>query len=152
MTDPIIKTLEVTCDAATAFDVFVNRITAWWPLDGHSASAASGNAARGVTLEPRVGGAFFETMHDGNRNEWGEVLEYEPGRKLATTWHPGNNKDAPTRLEVTFEDLPGGRAKVTLVHSGWEIWGEAADEMRANYDEGWNFVFGDRYAGGCSEG
>ncbi len=149
MTDPIVKTIIVDCDAATAFEVFVTRIAGWWPLDGHTASAADGKAAQAVTIEPRVGGAFYETTHDGGRNEWGEVLEYDPGRRIATTWHPGNNKDAPTHLAVDFEDHGANETRVTLTHSGWEIWGEKADEMRENYDKGWNFVFGERYMGGC---
>ena len=56
MTAPIIKSLEVPCNAATAFDVFVSRIGAWWPLDSHAASAADGKPARDATNEARVGG------------------------------------------------------------------------------------------------
>lgn len=147
MTNAIVKTIEVPCDAATAFDVFVHRIGQWWPLDGHAASAAHGKAALDVTIEPRVGGAVYETMFDGNHDAWGEVLEYEPGVKFAMTWHAGNNKSAPTRVSVTFESLAGAATRVTLTHSGWEAWAQEADAMRGNYDSGWGFVFGERYAG-----
>jgi len=146
MTDPIVKTIDVPCDAATAFDVFVTKIGTWWPLDGHAASAAHGKAALDVTIEPRVGGAVYETMFDGNRDAWGEVLEYEPGVTFAMTWHPGNNKSAPTRVSVRFEALSGSATRVTLTHAGWDAWGEEADAMRGNYNAGWAFVFGVRYA------
>jgi len=146
MTDPIIKTLEVPCDATQAFDIFVNRIASWWPLDGHAASAAAGKAALAVTIEPEVGGAIYETMYDGTRTEWGEILEFEAGCKLAMTWHPGNNADRPTRVDVTFDALSGGRCRVTLTHSGWDIWGNEAGDKRGNYDTGWDFVLGARYA------
>ncbi len=146
MTDSIIKTLDVSCDAAQAFDIFVNRIAAWWPLDGHAVSAAAGKVAVAVTIEPKVGGAVFETMYDGTRTDWGEILEFEPGRKLAMTWHPGNNADNPTRVDVVFDDLLDGGSRVTLTHSGWEVWGDQAADKRGNYDKGWDFVLGERYA------
>ncbi|WP_171178752.1 SRPBCC domain-containing protein [Ruegeria sp. HKCCD8929] len=146
MTDPIVKTVEVNCSAARAFEVFVTRISDWWPLDGHAVSAASGKPAQSVTIEPRVGGAVYETMHDGGRTDWGKVLEFEPGRSLAMTWHPGNNADAPTRVQVEFADA-GGKTRVTLTHSGWEVWGAEAAAKRGNYDSGWDFVFGERYTG-----
>lgn len=142
--EPIVKTVELGCDAAHAFDVFVNRIAVWWPMD-HAASAAAGQNALGVTIEPRVGGAVYETMHDGSRNDWGEVLEFEAGRRLAMTWHPGNNADNATQVTVDFKALEAGRTRVTLTHSGWDIWGDAAAERRDNYDNGWNFVFGQRF-------
>lgn len=144
MTNPIVKKIEVPCTPARAFDIFVTRIAKWWPLDGHAASAAAGKAALAVTIEPKVGGAVYETMWDGSRTDWGEVLEYVEGEKLAMTWHPGNNADNPTRVEITFE-AAGAGALVTLTHSGWEVWGEAAEDRRGNYDSGWDFVLGECY-------
>lgn len=149
MADPIVKTIELPCAARRAFDIFVNRISDWWPLDRHAVSAAAGKPALGVTIEPAIGGAVFETMHDGSRADWGRVLEFDAGSKLAMTWHPGNNSDNPTRVDVAFEDLAGGRAKVTLIHSGWEVWAGEAREKRDNYDTGWDFVFGTRFADAC---
>jgi len=32
MLDPIIKTIEVPCSQAKAFDVFLNEMDSWWPL------------------------------------------------------------------------------------------------------------------------
>lgn len=146
MTDPIVKTIDVPCSPAHAFDVFVNRISDWWPLDGHAASAAAGKAALGVTIEPRVGGKVFETMHYGGIDLWGEVLAFDPGARLSITWHPGNNKAHPTHVSVSFASLDGGKTRVTLTHSGWEAWADRAGEMRENYNTGWDFVFGERFA------
>ncbi|WP_420858988.1 SRPBCC domain-containing protein [Marivivens marinus] len=145
MTDPIIKTVIVNCDPARAFDVFANRIADWWPLEGHVVSAAAGKAALAVTIEPRVGGAVYETMHVGGRAEWGEVLIYDPGTRLAMTWHPGNNADNPTRVEVGFAATDDGRCAVTLTHTGWEVWADQAGPRRDNYDKGWDFVLGERF-------
>ncbi len=146
MTEPIVKTVIVNATADRAFDVFVNRIAKWWPLDGHAVSASQGKPALAVVIEPRVGGAIYETMFDGTRAEWGKVLEFEPGRRLAFTWHPGTNADKPTRVDVTFEDQGAGQAKVTLTHSGWEIWAKDAPNKRSGYDTGWDFVLGQCFA------
>lgn len=145
MTDAIVKTLDLRCTAAHAFDVFVTRIGVWWPLDSHAASAADGKAALGVTIEPRVGGRVYETKHDGSTDAWGEVLDIQPGARLAITWHPGTNKANPTRVEVAFQDLGPGQCRVTLTHSGWEIWVDRAGAMRGNYNSGWDIVFGQCY-------
>lgn len=150
MTEPIIKTIEVPCGPDRAFEIFVHRIANWWPLDSHAASVAAGQAALDVTIEPRVGGAIFETMHDGTRSDWGEVLEFEVGRKLAMTWHPGKTADNPTRVDVAFEGTSDARTRVTLTHSGWDVLVDDALTTRANYDTGWDFVLGERFGGAAA--
>ena len=150
MTDPVIKTIEVPCSAAKAFDVFVSQTSNWWPLDKHSVSAGGGKQAQAITIEAKPGGAVFETMQDGSRSDWGEVLEIEPGQRLSLSWNPGMSAAAMTRVDVSFKDLPGGRARVTLTHSGWEALADKADEMRNGYNEGWVRVFEERFAAGCA--
>ena len=149
MPDPIVKSINVPCSADVAFDVFVNRIAAWWPLESHAASVSAGKAALAVMIEPRVGGSVYETMWDGSRDAWGEVLEFEAGRKLAMTWHPGNNKESPTRVDVAFDAVSSRETRVTLTHSAWESWGARAEDMRSNYDGGWEAVFNTQFAGAC---
>ncbi|GAB4259571.1 MAG: hypothetical protein Kow0013_02370 [Pararhodobacter sp.] len=151
MTEPIIKTIDVPCSAQRAFDTFVHRISDWWPLDGHAVSAATGKAALGVTIEPRVGGRVYETMHDGQQTDWGKVLTYAEGEAFSMTWHPGNNADNATHVAVRFEALDHSRTRVTLTHSGWEIWATEADAKRDSYNSGWDFVLGQRYAGACTQ-
>lgn len=147
MLEPIVKTIDVACAPDHAFMVFVARIAKWWPLDGHAVSAAHGKAALDVTIEPHVGGAIYETMFDGARSDWGKVLVFEPGAQLSMTWHPGNNADNPTRVDVVFEARGADITRVTLTHSGWEVWADAAAARRDSYDGGWDRVFGVCYAG-----
>ncbi|TCL08634.1 uncharacterized protein YndB with AHSA1/START domain [Shimia isoporae] len=145
MTEPIIKTVVVRCDAARAFEIFAQETSSWWPLGGHAVSARDNKAALAVTIEPNVGGAVYETMHDGSRADWGTVLEYVLGARLVITWHPGTKAENPTKVAVDFEDVPGGQCRVTLTHSGWERWADRAEDMRRNYDSGWDFVLGERF-------
>ena len=148
MTDPIVKTVDLPCTAARAFDIFTRETTRWWP-GSHSVSSGAGKVPRAVTIEPKLGGAVFETMHDGSRSDWGEVLEFEEGVRIAMSWHPGDNTDNQTRVEVVFEDLPGGGSRLTLTHSGWEVWGDDAPTRRGNYDKGWQSLLEAHFRPAC---
>lgn len=140
MTDPVVKTVEVPCSAARAFDVFVRNTAKWWPLDRHSVSAGAGKAARDITIDPHVGGAIRETTHEGNISEWGRVLEFAEGKAFAMTWHPGNPASLATHLRLEFIQLAPDRTRVVLTHSGWEVLAGDADERRNGYNSGWNGV------------
>ena len=146
MTDPIVKTISVDCTPDHAFDVFVNRISRWWPLDTHAVSVAQGKPALSVVVEPKLGGAIYEVMHDGTRSDWGEVQVFEPGARLAITWHPGGGADKATRVDVEFTAVRNGQTQVTLTHSQWEVWGADAQEKRDSYNSGWDVVLGMRFA------
>ena len=135
MTDPVIKTIDVPCSPARAFDVFVRNTARWWPLDRHSVSAGQGQTARDITIEPRVGGAIYETTHDGARSDWGAE-----GSHFAMTWHPGNPVAQATRLDIRFTELSADRTRVELTHSGWEVLGDDAETRRDGYNNGWNGV------------
>ncbi len=74
------------------------------------------------------------------------MLVFEPGYRLAFSWHPGTDSTKPTRVDVTFTENGVGGALVTLTHSGWEIWAAEAPDKRGGYDSGWDFVFGQCYA------
>lgn len=151
ITDPVVKTIDVPCSAAEAFDVFVHHTSSWWPLSKHAVSAGAGKVAQAVTIEPQKGGAVYETMHDGTRSEWGQVLEYDPGRRLAMSWHPGTPEETATEVVVVFSAKPEGGCRVELTHSNWQAWGERASEMRGNYDGGWVHVFEECYAAQCRQ-
>ncbi len=147
MTQPIVKKVLVACGSAQAFDVFTREIATWWPLARHTASAGQGQAAQAITIEPHVGGAVYETMFDGTRDSWGEVVDWQQGTRFAMTWHPGSNKAHPTRVEVRFDEMPDGQTQVTLTHSGWEAWADQADDKRGTYASGWVHVFEECFAG-----
>ena len=69
------------------------------------------------------------------------VFAFEAGSYIAITWHLGANVDSLTKVEVWLRGLPDERAKVKLVHTGWEAWEGKADDMRNGYNSGWVFVF-----------
>jgi uncharacterized protein YndB with AHSA1/START domain len=133
------KTITVGRPVAEAFRVFTEEIGTWWPLATH---ARAPERAVTAVIEPRVGGRIYERTRDGEELEWGEVLVWEPPHRLVQSWHLG--QPAATEVEVRF--VPDGDGtRVELEHRGWARLGAEAAEHRANYDSGWDYVFGERY-------
>jgi uncharacterized protein YndB with AHSA1/START domain len=105
----------------------------WWP-HGHSVSAEPGLT---VMFEPRAGGRIYERTPDGAEHDWGEVLAWEPPRRLAYLWHLRFDRADATEVEVTFVPDPEGTA-VRIVHRGWERLGAPkGPERRARNERGW---------------
>ena len=135
----------VPCSPGAAFDYFTRDVGRWWPLARYSCSQAR---ARSVAFDGRVGGHLTETDADGKEYVWGTVTDWEPGRKVALTWHPARSPDRAMRVAVTFE-AAGASTRVRLVHSGWEALGAEAAEVRDGYANGWPNVLGKVYKGYC---
>ncbi len=114
----IIRTVVVRLDPVAAFEVFTGEIDTWFPRGPHSFNYP--DRATGIALEPGVGGRWREVWRDGDGYDIGEVLAWEPGRRLLLTYRHRHLPDDPlTEIEVRFEAVPGG-TRVTLEHRGWE--------------------------------
>jgi len=140
MVTPIVKNVVVNCTAAHAYDVFVNQTARWWPLDKHAVSAMSGQPAQAVTIEPRIGGAVYETIADGSRSDWGQVTDIRPNEHITMTLHPGRSAENPTEVRLTFRAVDAGNTEVTLVQSQWDRLGADAAKSRDGYETGWVLV------------
>jgi hypothetical protein len=139
---PVVKRVEVRRSAADAFRIFTEEISAWWPMATHTrAKTAEGQRTVRVTVEPRVGGRVYETLHDGRELEWGEVRAWDPGKRFALGWRLGRLAEQTTDVSVTFEPIDGQSCRVTLTHENWERMGEEAEQLRNAYDNGWITVF-----------
>lgn len=123
---PVLRAALVRCDADEAFAAFTDRIGAWWPLPTHGLFGAR---AGGVAFED---GRLVERSVDGEEVVWGEVLAWEPPRRLVVTWHPGREVDDASEVEVRFLPDDGG-TRVELEHRGWERFGEDAARRRRGY-------------------
>lgn len=69
-----------------------------------------------AVLEPKVGGTF--EMFDG----WvkGNVLAYEPGKKLSYSWKPVEwSKKADASIVTYIFDADKAGTKITLTHNGF---------------------------------
>ena len=133
-TETIRKEIFVDAAPETAFRIFTEQVSDWWPLDKYSIYLEE---AETVGFEDRDGWRLIERANDGRENVWGEVLEYEVASRVRFTWHPGRDiGDEPTEVEVTFTADKDGTI-VVLEHSGWENLSAKRREGRVGYDNGW---------------
>ena len=130
------KTVTVPSTVDRAFEIFTAHVHEWWPLRTHSVAEAD---AVGVVFEGGVGGRIVETMVDGTHATWGTVVAWDPPRRVAFTWHPGNPEVEAGYVEVNFKLQSAHVTIVELVHSGWERRPNGA-QARLNYDGGWDAV------------
>ena len=152
MLEPLIKTIEVPCSQEEAFDIFITEMDSWWPLGKFTVSAFSGNAAKGIRVEPRVGGRIVEVGHDDNEHQWGTIRSYDPYELVSMDFHipePGDTSGRTTFVEVTFTPSRLGRTRVQLTQSNWEGLGDLAEPMRGGYGGGWVEIFEKAYVEAC---
>lgn len=138
---PVVKQQLVPIDAATAFELFTNRLHEWWPTESHSISAGDDATVTSITFDGRIGGSVVEHTSDGHEYAWAEVTAWDPPRRFALSWHPSAAPTAASRLDVRFHTVPEG-TMVVLEHTGWEEFGERGSQLRSNYDQGWDIVLG----------
>jgi uncharacterized protein YciI len=130
---PIRREILVDADPPTAFAVFTERISQWWPLEDLSVYGPGGTVGF-------ADGQIVEQSASGDAAVWGTVYLWEPGAALAFSWHPGGPPDQATHVEVTFTHTDA-QTLVTLTHTGWERFADPA-ETRAEYEQGWPVVLG----------
>jgi uncharacterized protein YndB with AHSA1/START domain len=142
--EPLELAFTVDCDVERAFDLWARRTSLWWP-SGHSVSAADGLT---VTFEPRPGGRIFERTPEGDEHDWGEVVVWEPPRRLVYLWHLRFDRADATEVEISFTPAGEGTA-VTIQHRGWERLGSVAEERRERNKRGWEGLLG-HYREACA--
>jgi uncharacterized protein YndB with AHSA1/START domain len=144
--EPLRIEFGVDCPPDDAFRLWALDTSTWWP-PGHSVSAEPGLT---VEFEPRAGGRIFERTPAGIEHDWGEVIAWEPPRRLAFLWHLRSGRSDATDVDVTFAPAgEGDGTRVTIVHGGWERLGAAAAERRERDERGWAGVV-QRYVEACS--
>ena len=132
------KLVRVSLPVEAAFDLFTKGIASWWPLKSHS---VGNERAKTCVFEGRAGGRIYEIQGDGTQSDWGQVLTWEPPRRVIFTWHPGRIADTAQKVEVIFTAIEGG-TRLELTHTGWELLGDRAHGIREQYESGWNYVLG----------
>lgn len=134
--EPIRKAVSVSWDQDSAFQRFTAHFAQWWP---HREMSIGGRRIREVVFECREGGRVYEVHQDGTRFKWGDVLEWDPPRRLVLAWHSSRAESDAQRVEITFRPVPTG-TRVELVSSGWEKLGDAARQGYGGYAMAWSVV------------
>ncbi|MDQ6750453.1 MAG: SRPBCC domain-containing protein [Actinomycetota bacterium] len=72
---------------------------------------------------------------------WGEVLAWEPPRRLAYLWHIYGDRADATEVENSFVE-EGAGTTVRIVHRGWDRLGPRGPGLRARNQHGWTGLTG----------
>jgi hypothetical protein len=103
--------VDVTLDAATAFEVFTAEIGQWYVVDEHT--VVDHTRTKTMRIEPWVGGRFVD-VHDlgsGEGIECGRVIVWDPPHRFVFV------DERRLDVEVTFETIDIG-CRVTVEERG----------------------------------
>ncbi|MEL6680509.1 MAG: SRPBCC domain-containing protein [Pseudomonadota bacterium] len=84
-----------------------------------------------------AGGAYQLNNASGEKIVWGKVLEWDPPKRLVTTFEAGPLGGEETVVAWDLKPLEGGTF-VTLTHSGVLAIGEGGPKMLHAVDGGWD--------------
>ncbi|MCU1470906.1 MAG: Antibiotic biosynthesis monooxygenase [Glaciihabitans sp.] len=140
MTEPqnipdVRKTVVVGAPVGQAFAIFAERPTEWWP-DRH----VFVENRQSLTIEPRVGGRYYERDVDGTEIDWGTVVEWAPPNRIVLTWRVGPgwqpifDDERASFIEVDFESAGEAKTTVALTHSAIHRHGDIAAGIHAALD------------------
>jgi uncharacterized protein YndB with AHSA1/START domain len=124
---PVRRSIEVPLPPAQAFDLFTAGIAEWWPYATHF----SRGPVKALVFETRLGGKLNEVCTDGVVETYGEVLAWEPPRRVVIKWMVAQHRVAPTEVEVRFTATPQG-CRLDLEHRGFD-----SGTARDSYASGW---------------
>ncbi len=133
---PIQCSIHVNLSPARAFEVFTAKMGSWWKLGKTPAP----NPHADIVAEPFAGGMWYEVDAQGQKNQWGQVLAWEPPSRLVLGWqlncHFGYDPDLLTEVEIRFTPADGGTI-VALEHRNLERFGADGEALIPRIREGW---------------
>lgn len=136
MTEPLRLSFAVRCRPEHAWTTWTDRTALWWPRS----HTVSGDPALDIVFEPRPGGRIFERTPAGQEADWGEIVAWEPPRRLVYRWHLRQDRADATEVEIAFSPAPDGATQVDIEHRGWETLGERGPGRREANERGWGGV------------
>jgi uncharacterized protein YndB with AHSA1/START domain len=138
---PVRKSVRVEATQTRAFEVFTAKMGSWWPRQMKLGSAP----LKTVVVEGRLGGRWYEVGEDGAEAILGQVLAWEPPRRLVVSWAINHRwkPDATVSAEVEITFIADGpnATIVDVEHRKFEQMGvEGGTSIRRDVDRGWPVV------------
>jgi len=138
------KTFTLRAAPERAFQVFTAGFGGWWPRTHY----VGPSPLTGAVIEPREGGRWYGEHEDGVERLWGDVLTWDPPRRVVLAWRLNAefayDPDLLTEVDVRFTALDSGETRVDFEHRGLERFGdsEAAVRTLTMMDGGWDLILG----------
>jgi uncharacterized protein YndB with AHSA1/START domain len=135
---PVRKSIRVKACQRHAFEVFTKWLDRWWPRRASIGAAPM----KAVTMEPRLGGRWYETGVDGSQCDVGRILLWDPPNCFIVSWdlnsHWQPDPSVGSEVEVRFTAEGPDTTLVELEHRKFERMGaQGGAAMRGQVDNGW---------------
>lgn len=131
----VAKSVTVEATIEQAFAIFAGRPLEWWPE-----SHVFVKDRQAITIEPFVGGRYFERGADGEEIAWGTITEWDPPKRLVMTWRVGPNwqpitdDEKASFIKVDFAADGPATTTVTLTHADLHRHGDIAEGIHQALD------------------
>jgi len=140
------RSITVQLPVERAFQLFTDGYDSWWPRTHHIGKSPMKRAI----IEGKPGGRCYSEQEDGSDCPWGEVLVWEPPKRLVLAWQIthewGYEPDLSkaSEVEVRFTPEPDGTTRVDLEHRHFERHGPGSDSIRTavSSEGGWGMLLG----------
>ena len=140
----ITKKVHVPVPKKLAFDLFVNRLTNWWPKE----YTWSQNKLVEITIDVEPDGLCTETGPFGFRCDWGRITSISRNDTISLKWQispqrvPVPDPDQASDLIIHFNEPPEGGTDVHLQHLHFERHGEGSEAYATAMDseKGWDYI------------
>jgi uncharacterized protein YndB with AHSA1/START domain len=110
--------LRVNASPERAFEVFTRDIELWWRPNGLFSFTPQDTGR--LAFERRLGGAFNQTLANGDVFEIGRISVWQPPERLVFSWRQASfAPEQSTEVHVRFEAV-GDQTRVTVEHFGWD--------------------------------
>jgi uncharacterized protein YndB with AHSA1/START domain len=139
----ITEQFDIKATPARVFMALTRQVASWW-----GAPYLYTKLAKGLTLEPRLGGRFYETWGTGQGRLWGTVTQIRKNEWLEITGNLGMKGAVQGTICFTLEPK-GDHTVVTLIHHAI---GQISEETRSGYTIGWKDLLGVRLKAFVEEG
>ena len=137
---PIRTSVTTKAPPPRAFELFASHMGEWWP----KGMTTGANPAADIVVEPRPGGRWFERDAQGVETRWGDVIAWDPPRRLLLAWRLNArftyDPDLLTEVELTFRPLPEGGTQVDLEHRDLARLGVDAAGLAPRMQDGWTTI------------
>lgn len=134
--DPVSRFMIVEHEVSVAatpervWRALVEEIGQWWRAGFYALPDA-----RGMRIEPRIGGAMYEHADDGSAVVWGTVIGLQPGRLIDFAGNLTAAFGGPAHVLLRFEVAAGGGATVVKVTESRV--GNVAGDAAASTKKAW---------------
>jgi uncharacterized protein YndB with AHSA1/START domain len=135
--DAVVLEIDIDASPERVFRALTDpqELSAWW-------NEGSDSGGQAWELDARVGGHWKTSgvsKSMGAWETWGQIVELDPPRVLAMTWHERLDKPRPFgETLVRYELEPSGSGtRIHFTHSGFAGYRDAFED----YSKGWHPVF-----------